>query len=453
MAAPAMAMRLGSGAGISDNDHRMNDVTGGNSGPSRHSGPGAVRRRHVIYVSGYDPRGAKGYFELFRRTCERFQQLWLLSLSLQPLQIDSDDFAHWAMTLHGPDWQVATHYDFLRMENFIRADMGQPAARQALRALGWYADDVVSGAQFRIFRAAWRFAVHLLCFQWLALAWAAAASIVGIAVGYTLTEFLGSPTLPGIVVAVAAACLVFLALAPLAQRLRLFQIGSCWSTLRRFGRGRTTWIDGVIDVGARRLVAAARANKADELVVVGHSTGGVIASAITARALELDANLGISGPRLVLLTLGSVMPAVALHPAAQRMRTIVGRLAIAKNLTWIDCQSRKDVMCFANFDPVASVGVDPGIQRCNPLLWRITFRDMIAPEHYNRFRWNHFRVHYQYVLGGDRPAPYDYVLLVGGPMPVSEWPRRDREFAALLLHNEAARGEPPRGDVVASAAP
>jgi len=30
-------------------------------------GVSPVQRRHVIYVSGYDPRGAQGYFDLFRR--------------------------------------------------------------------------------------------------------------------------------------------------------------------------------------------------------------------------------------------------------------------------------------------------------------------------------------------------------------------------------------------------
>lgn len=431
----------------------MNDPARDEFQPTSDDFTDAVRRRHVVYLSGYDPRGAQGYFDLFRRTCDKFRRLWPLSASLQPLQIESELAAHWRLDLCGPDWQVATQYDFLRVEDFIRADMKRTAVRQALRALAWYANDVISGAQFLIFRASWRFAVHLLCFQLLALAWVALAAMAGVAVGYTLSKYLSLPALPVVIAAFAAAYLAFVALRPLAKRWRLIQIGSCWSTLRRFGRGRATWIDHIVEAGARRVIAAARANETDELVVVGHSTGGVIASAIMARALDLDPDLGNSGPRLVLLTLGSVMPAVALHPAAQRMRAIVGSLATAKNLAWIDCQSRKDVMCFANFDPVAGIGVEAGTERCNPLLWRITFRDMIAPEYYNRFRWNHFRVHYQYILSGDRPAPYDYILLVGGPMPVSEWPLHDREFVGSLLRNEAKSGAQLHRDVAVSAAP
>jgi hypothetical protein len=66
---------------------------------------------------------------------------------------------------------------------------------------------------------------------------------------------------------------------------------------------------------------------------------------------------------------------------------------------------------------------------------------MIAPQNYNRFRWDHFRVHYQYIMGGERPAPYDYILVVGGPMPIGQWPTRDRVFAAAMMGEKAAKTE------------
>lgn len=412
----------------------------------------AVRRRHVIYVSGYDPRGAQKFFDLLRRTCERFRQLWPIAAELHAAE-ESEEFARWQLDLRGADWQVATRYDFLRMENFIRADMAQPTLRQLGRGLGWYADDIVSGAQFRIFRAAWRFALHLLYFQLLIAAWTAAAVLVGFAAARTLAGSLGLPLAASVVIAMAAGTATLFALRPVAERWRVLQIASCWSTLRRFGRGRPTWIDGVVEGGAQHLIAAARAGGADEVALVGHSTGGAIASAIMARALELDPELGRRGPQVVLLTLGSVMPAVALHPAADKMRGIIARLAAAPAVIWIDCQSRKDVMCFANFDPVAGIGIKQASPvRRNPLLWRISFKEMIAPEQYGRFRWSHFRVHYQYIMAGDRAAPYDYVLVVGGPMPIAEWPQRDREFFAAFRDAAAGERDTRRRDAVIGAA-
>jgi pimeloyl-ACP methyl ester carboxylesterase len=330
--------------------------------------------------------------------------------------------------------------------------MAQPMPRPFWRGLSWSAGDVFSGAQFRIFRAAWRFALHLLCFQLLIAAWAAAALVAAFA-GDRILHALGLPIAASVIIALAVGAATLFALRPLADRWRVVQIASSWWTFRRFGRGRATWIDQTVEHGARHLLAAAHADESDEIALVGHSAGGTIACAIMARALELDAELGRSGPQIVLLTLGSVMPAVALHPAARRMRSIVARLAAAPTITWVDCQSRKDPMCFVDFDPVAGVGAQrPDAPRGNPLLWRIGFKDMIAPEKYDEFSWNPFRIHYQYIMAGDRPAPYDYLLLVGGPMPIAEWPKRDREFFAAFLGGATPqRGERQR-DVAVGAA-
>lgn len=432
----------------------MNICIGDESEQGGIGGVGTIRRRHVIYVSGYDPRGAQGYFDLLRRSCDRFCLLWPIAATPRAAEPDSEDFAHWQLEMRGADWQVATRYDFLRMEKFIRADMALSTRQQMLRAIGWFAGDLFSGAQLLIFRAAWRFALHLLYFQLLIAAWAAAAILVALAASRLLADDFGLPLPANIGIALAAGAAAVYVLRPLAERWRVVQIASCWSTLRQFGRGKPTWIDRMVETGARRLLAAARAGEANEIALVGHSTGGAIACAIMARAFELDPELGKSGPRVVLVTLGSVMPAVALHPFARSMRAIVAKLAIAKNFAWIDCQSRKDVMCFANFDPVAGIGIRQfDAARSNPLLWRISFKDMIAPEAYKRFRWNHFRVHYQYIMAGDRPAPYDYLLLVGGPMPIAQWPTHDREFLATFAGGATPLGDQRRRDVMVGAAP
>jgi pimeloyl-ACP methyl ester carboxylesterase len=384
---------------------------------------GAVRRRRVIYVEGYDPRGAEVYHHLFARSCERFGKAWPVSLTLKPIEIDSEELAHWSLEMRSPSWQVATRYDFLRLEHHIRADMGGSLTRRIWHGLTWIADDLVSGAQWRIFRASWQFGAHLLFVQMLFLIWLALAAASALAAFRIVTIWLGEPVVIGIVAAMLVAPAALLALRPLVQRWFVGQITSCWATLRRFGRGQTTWIDQAVEAGARHLVAAARRNDVDEIVVVGHSTGSVIAAAIVARALALDPHLGRKRARLTLLTLGSVMPAVALHPAAGRMRDIVKRLAIEPTLDWVECQCRKDVMNFAAFDPVEDIGLHIDGQH-NPKIWLVRFQNMVSPAEYRRLRWSFFRMHFQYIMAGDRQTAHDYVLLVGGPMALADWARR-----------------------------
>jgi pimeloyl-ACP methyl ester carboxylesterase len=397
---------------------------------------GAVRRRRVLYVEGYDPRGAQVYHRLFERSCQRFGQAWPVGLTLNPIELDSEELAHWSVEMRSTHWQVATRYDFLRLEHHIRADMGGSLARQMLRALVWIVDDLVSGAMWRIFRASWQFGAHLLLIQVLFLVWLAVAAACAFAAFGVVTAGLAEPAALGVVAALLVAAATLYALRPLAGRWFVVQITHCWATLRRFGRGKQTWLDQAVEAGARHLVAVAQTSDADEIVVVGHSTGSVIAAAIVARALALDPQLGRKRARLVLLTLGSVMPAVALHPAATHMRDIVRRLAIEPALSWIECQSRKDVMNFHDFDPVKGVGVQVERQR-NPLLWSVRFKDMMSPADYRHLRLHFFAMHFQYIMAGDRPTSHDYVLLVGGPMALTDWARH-HELA--IIRDAMARG-------------
>src|SRR5262245_28809817 len=104
-----------------------------------------VRKRHVLYVEGYDPQGAEGYHNLFTRSFKRFLQHWPLKTTVSDVRIDSDDFAHWTIDAAGPNWQVGTRYDFLRQEQMIRANMAQPLWQQVPRALRWSLHYLVSG--------------------------------------------------------------------------------------------------------------------------------------------------------------------------------------------------------------------------------------------------------------------------------------------------------------------
>ena len=407
-----------------------------------------IRRRYVIYVEGYDPQGAAGYHRLLQRASRPFGSTWSIALTLGPLQLDSEDLAHWEVEACGPNWQVATRYDFLRQERFIRADMAQPLLRHIPRALGWVCGDLIGGTTLGIIRASWRFALHLMVYQALLLAWLGFAAAAGLLVGAAGGEVGLSGALRWLAAA-AAAFAVFVLLRPLAYRWGVIQIASCWPRLREFARGRPGWIDHVVDVGARRLLAVARAGEVDEIVVVGHSAGGIAALALVARALELDPDLGHRGSNLVLLTLGSVMPAAALDPAAERLRNLLKLVAGTPSVTWIDCCSKKDPLSFWGLDPVEGVGVRQ-VPRHNPLIWTVSIKDMLSPKSYARLKWSPFRRHYQFIMSGERRAPYDYVMLIAGPAAVVDWARSAGGLAAAF-GSDGTFIEHPAADVGAGA--
>lgn len=361
---------------------------------------------------------------MFQREWNRFRENWPVHSDLSDCNNETDDIASWTIETTGPNWQVSTQYEFLRLEHLIRANLAQPFWLQLVRTGRWMCDDIASGALSRVFRASWRMGVLLIYSQVLLVLWIA----LTVAGGWIAAGLIGPVGIAGVVKFALAAALAggcFALLYPIAACMFVNQLNNCWPYLREFARGEPTGFDRSLDILAGRIVAAARENDVDEILLVGHSAGAMLALTTMTKAIERDPDLGRHGPRVSVITVGSIMPALAMHPAAEPLRRVVAAIAVERSVLWADCQSREDFMNFQKFDPVTGIGADPGEKRCNPQVWQVPFREMIAPEVFARVRFNYWRMHYQYIMSNDRRAPYDYYMFLCGPASFADWIVRD----------------------------
>ena len=391
-----------------------------------------VQHRQIIYVQGYDPRGLAQYYRMFRTELRKFSRLYQIAASIsRPQSTPDGETASWTIETKAADWQTRTSYDFLRFEDLIQRDLAAPIWHTVFHAVLIYWRLVFSGTIARFWKAHWRFATFVTYPHFLLLI--EALGVFGIAYGFGKgLQALGIPDLFSIA---AAATLFVAALGTLVKYTEnltyvLYLLSDTICTWEFSHRQRPEW-DERIDRFAQYLVTVARASDAEEIVVVGHSSGSFLGAEIVARALKLDPDLGRHGPRIVLLTIGGNFPIVGFHAVSQDFRDHLRLLAIEPSIDWIDCQSRKDVMNFYPFDPVAGHGIDAGRSRRNPTIVSVRFREIIKPEHYNLFRWKFFRVHFQFVMANERPHAYDFFMIVCGPIPLSE--RMARPEAALAI--------------------
>jgi hypothetical protein len=420
-----------------------------------------VQNRHIIYVQGYDPRGLAQYYRMFRTELRKFGRLYQLKTTItRPQNVSDGEIASWSIETKADDWQTCTAYDFLRFEDFIQRDLAQPIWNTVFYAVWIYWRLVFRGTIARFAKANWRFATFITYPHLVLLAEALCAA--GIA--FLIQKGLGAIGVPNLF-SILAATALFVALLGTALKyteektyLLYLLCDTIW-TWEFSHRGRPEW-DQRIDRFAEHLCTVARTSTAEEIVLVGHSSGSFLVTEILARALKLDPALGRHGPRVVLLTLGGNYPIVGYHAAARDFRDHLRELAVEPSIDWIDCQARKDVMNFFQFDPIAAHGIDVGDARRNPTIVPVRFREIIAPEHYNLFRWQFFRVHFQFVMANERPHPYDFFMIVCGPVPLRErmilpdaalavaaGDATAREFAWRRLENAAHRSQNPAAEL------
>jgi hypothetical protein len=168
-------------------------------------------------------------------------------------------------------------------------------------------------------------------------------------------------------------------------------------------------------------MAQARAGAADEIVLVGHSLGAMLVLDILVRALAHDPDVGRHGAALCVLTVGATIPKFALHPRAGEMRRRIARIAAEPSIAWAEYQSRDDTISFYKFDPVALKRIPDDRLHGKPVIRRVQIHDMLQPETFARCRRSVLRLHYRSVMANDRRAPYDYYLMVNGPVSFAVW--------------------------------
>jgi hypothetical protein len=376
-----------------------------------------VSKRYFLHASGFDPYDAVAQHRRFLRETARFATTWSVSTQVSALQQNGTSDSRWTVTTRAPGWQVTTEFVLLDWSDIVRDEIRRPAGVKLLSGLTVLADLVGSGTAWRYFRANWRYGMFFLVPFLNLFLFGAAAIVAGWQAGAALAAALSS-SIAGAATAIAVAAAVFAALMRWpGERWRVGQAMADWIFARDYMLSRRPDMIARLDDFAARIIACARSSDAEEIVVAGHSLGAVIAVDALARAFACDPVLGRRGPKLALLTIGAVIPKIALHPCGAWLREKVRRLAAEPSLAWAEYQARDDFISFYKFDPVKLVPIDDRRPPEELIVHRVQIHRMLAEPTRRRLRFRYMRLHYQFVMANELRTAYDYYMLMCGPAP------------------------------------
>ena len=396
-----------------------------------------IRRRHVYHVAGYDPIDASAQYRRFARQLDVFRRTWNVDATLSALeQSNAQSRAWWTVSARAANWQVEAVHEALLWDDIVRGDFARPFPVRLFKAARAYLDFVVTGTMFRYIIANQRYTTFFL-FPMLSLVLFAAG---GWLAARLLTAFLGLEGLSAAAVGLPIGIAVFLVLLRWpGRRWRVQQLLDDWICAHDYIHGRRPDIDARLDRFAETLLARAREGAVDEIVVVGHSLGAMLVLDVLVRALARDADFGRRGAAISVLTIGATIPKFALHPRAQGLRRKIARIVAEPSIGWVEYQSRADAISFYKFDPVSLRHIPDDRLDGKPVIRRVQVHDMLLPETFARARRSVLRLHYRSVMANDRRAPYDYFLMVCGPLPFSDWTLSPLGFLDFIAQDGTCR--------------
>jgi hypothetical protein len=395
-----------------------------------------IKKRCFLCVGGYEPVGPDWWHERFVRELERFEKTWNVTAEVsKPVASDKDGLASWKIETRGANWRVETDFVLLRWDDFVTADFARSNLERVPRGILALGDFIFSGAAYRYLRSSVRYFLFFL-YPLILLAGLIGAAV---AIPYALTRF-GLPIAAPLAALLAIAAFVGLLYWP-GRFLLINYLLDDWIFADELVHKSRAGLEQRVDRFARELVERARDRAYDEVVVSGQSLGGALMMEIVDRALALDPALGKHGPALWLMSTGSSLLKIALHPKAEWIRAATGRVADAPSVNWVEYQAIVDVISFYKTDPVVEMGLP---DRERPVVQQVKIRRMLEPATYKRFWGNFFRLHRQFVMGNELRYFYDYFQICCGPAPLARRvEQRDRLCEAFAEDGSYGGAEAP----------
>ena len=383
-----------------------------------------VRRRVVLYLGGFDPQGPARYHAMVEAAAAARPEA---GVTVGPRRRgDAPHASSW--TLHWPDGhggQGETQYHFLRWDDLVRAQWPRSRWRLAALTLGTTARMVGNGSLWRILQTSWPAflaltlpALSLLAVGLLGLLWGSGL----VALTRALSWGWGAAGL-----ALLGGLIGWLALTGaftwLQSRVQTDWLMRSARYILRQARGQTPELEARIDRHAATLAALAgqeETPRVDEVLVVGHSSGCMLAVSVVARALaQWQRAPAQTRPILSLLTLGQCTPVLSYQPEARSFREELAQLRACEGLTWVDVSSPVDGCCFALSDPTLVCQDEleaprphaPGSPKCLNPRWVQCF----SPRRYQALKRDKMACHFQYLQATELPGPCDVLNWVAGP--------------------------------------
>lgn len=284
-----------------------------------------ITRRAIFFVGGYDPKSPQAFFARMDKELVRFEKLWGAKARRSDAGGDGEvGRAAIASEIDGK--VVETEFNFFVLDSLVLSDFARPLPMRLGKYLVAFADFVVTGTAFRIFAKAWRFGLYFL-FPFLMIC---AFAALGLIAAMLTQPWLGWASI------IFGLVIFALALWKLGERWPVNHLMDLWSFSRNFIRGDRADADALMNRFADCAIDRVKSGKFDEVILVGHSTGGLLILDIAGRCLERDPNFTGRAPHVSVLTLGSTALKAGLHPAAKRFRSRVETLADDGRLHWVE---------------------------------------------------------------------------------------------------------------------
>jgi hypothetical protein len=383
--------------------------------------PDRVKRRDVYYVSGFDPKGAAWYHNTYQSEAPKQALLGNYRIAVSDRRRQPGHVARWQIRYEDDGGAVETTYDFLRWDDIMRANWPRGAFAIQWLMLKTYWRYLTTGILWRVLKLTWATFIAAAYPAGLLMAVSLVALVV-IGLCAFVAWLVNAPAWIGLIIGIALAYPVMVYGSPWLEK----AYGAQWLVRiyafnLKQARRAVPELEERLDGFARHIVSRSENTDADEILIVGHSTGAQTAVSLADRVLRLDPQFANRRAKVSFLTIGGSIPMMGWQPEAEWFRQAVKRIVDEPRLDWLDFTVAQDGATFALQDPAKLLGLRPETREDDkPKLLSTKLFDLFTPETFKQVHRDWRRVHFHYLMASERAADYDYFAITAGPQTLAQ---------------------------------
>ncbi len=192
----------------------------------------------------------------------------------------------------------------------------------------------------------------------------------------------------------------------------LFKIRFDWNA------GKEKSLEKRIDKFSNQLAQALLTDDTDELLIIGHSYGTLLAVDALAKALDKIKGKKIKPKKVGLITVGAIHHSIAICKSAHSYRKSLGTVGGDERIYWLEPFSPQDGGNFPKCNPVTDfTDVSPAY---GPHQKSIKYKELVTPKTYKKNKHNFWRMHFQYLYEGEIPGDYSFFRMLCSDHPLEK---------------------------------
>lgn len=373
-----------------------------------------INEREVFYIAGYDPRGYRYYYSLYKKNSKKYNKISNINIEVSKTKKVNKDIYSWNINTKE---NTKTVYSFLSWNDIIQENWPNGFLKNFLDTLYFIKMYLFSGICVRFAKESKTQLIaglFPLFYLFLTLIFSIFISYKIYSIG---KEFI--PTYISVVIAFLSFYLFIKLTEKIGDRIAVFWLSRIYAFSARWSEGKITNIEDRIEYFANHIFEKIKIsdNENKEFILSSHSVGTILAVRVSNKVIKKCIDADIEYKNFKLLTLGNCIPLLSYQRKSLEYKKDLEEIGKTKNFTWIDYTATIDGACFPLVDPIVSSGLKKE-EGCGAILQSTRFFKLFKKENYKKIKKQKYKAHFLYLMATDLLGNYDYFDITTGTKPL-----------------------------------